>query len=135
MPKPRHFLDLFDITPVEALSLLDLADRLKREDREGRRPQILQGRILGLIFEKPSLRTRVSFEAAMARLGGNVVFLRGKDIGLGVRESVEDFARVISQYVDAIAIRTFAHATIEELAANATIPIINALSDLSLIHI
>ena len=129
MPTPRHFLDLFDISPAEAIALLDLADRLKREDREGRRPQILQGRILGLIFEKPSLRTRVSFEAAMARLGGNVVFLQGKDVGLGIRESVEDFARVISQYVDAIAIRTFAHATVEELAAFATIPIINALSD------
>jgi ornithine carbamoyltransferase len=129
MPGPRHFLDLFDISPAEALALLDLADRLKRDDREGRRPQVLQGRILGLIFEKPSLRTRVSFEAAMARLGGNVVFLRGKDVGLGSRESVEDFARVISQYVDAIAIRTFAHSTIEELAAQASIPIINALSD------
>ena len=129
MPTPRHFLDLFDISAAEAIALLDLAVRLKSEDREGRRPQILQGRILGLIFEKPSLRTRVSFEAAMARLGGNVVFLRGKDVGLGVRESVEDFARVISQYVDAIAIRTFAHATIVELAANASIPIINALSD------
>ena len=129
MPTPRHFLDLFDISPAEAIALLDLADRLKREDREGRRPQILQGRILGLIFEKPSLRTRVSFEAAMARLGGNVVFLQGTDVGLGIRESVEDFARVISQYVDAIAIRTFAHATVEELAAHATIPIINALSD------
>ena len=129
MPTPRHFLDLFDISPAEAIALLDLADRLKREDREGRRPQILQGRILGLIFEKPSLRTRVSFEAAMARLGGNVVFLQGTDVGLGIRESVEDFARVISQYVDAIAIRTFAHATVEELAAHASIPIINALSD------
>jgi ornithine carbamoyltransferase len=129
MPTPRHFLDLFDINASEAIALLDLADRLKCEDREGRRPQILQGYILGLIFEKPSLRTRVSFEAAMARLGGNVVFLRGKDVGLGVRESVEDFARVISQYVDAIAIRTFAHATIVELASNATVPIINALSD------
>ncbi len=129
MPTPRHFLDLFDISAPEAIALLDLAVRLKREDREGRRPQTLQGRILGLIFEKPSLRTRVSFEAAMARLGGNVVFLQGKDVGLGVRESVEDFARVISQYVDAIAIRTFAHATIVELAANASIPIINALSD------
>ena len=126
---PRHFLDLFDITAKEAADLLALADRLKREDREGRREQVLQGRILGLIFEKPSLRTRVSFEAAMARLGGNAVFLQGKDVGLGGRETVEDFARVISQYVDAVAIRTFAHSTIVDLAKHASIPIINALSD------
>ncbi|MDB5350405.1 MAG: ornithine carbamoyltransferase [Planctomycetota bacterium] len=125
----RHFLDLFDISREEALGLLDLADRLKRDDSEGHRPQLLPGRILGLIFEKPSLRTRVSFEAAMARLGGNALFLQGKDVGLGVRESVSDFARVISQYVDAIAIRTFSHETIVELARHATIPIINALSD------
>lgn len=126
---PRHFLDLFDISAQEAADLLTLADRLKREDREGRREQVLQGRILGLIFEKPSLRTRVSFEAAIARLGGNAVFLQGKDVGLGGRETVEDFARVISQYVDAVAIRTFAHATVAGLARHATIPIINALSD------
>src|SRR4051794_8703518 len=125
----RHFLDLFEITPDEAAGLLDLADRLKRDDRDGHRPPVLEGRILGLIFEKPSLRTRVSFEAAMARLGGNAIFLQGKDVGLGVRESVEDFARVISQYVDAIAVRTFAHETVVELARHATIPIVNALSD------
>ncbi len=125
----RHFLDLLDLKADEALTLLDLADRLKADDRDGRRPPVLEGRILGLIFEKPSLRTRVSFEAAIARLGGNAIFLQGKDVGLGVRETVADFARVISQYVDAIAIRTFSHAVVEELAAHATVPIINALSD------
>lgn len=122
---PRHFLDLFDISTAEAHELLDLSSQLK----SGGRDPLLPGRILGLIFEKPSLRTRVSFEAAIARLGGNAVFLQGKDVGLGVRETVEDFARVISQYVDIIAIRTFAHSTVEELARHATIPIINALSD------
>lgn len=123
---PRHFLDLFGVSSNEALALLDLATSMKQS---GRREPVLEGRILGLIFEKPSLRTRVSFEAAMAQLGGNSVFLQGKDVGLGVRESVPDFARVISQYVDVIAIRTFAHSILEELADHATIPIINALSD------
>ena len=87
------------------------------------------GRTLGLLFEKPSLRTRVSFEAAIARLGGNAIFLHGEDVGLGIRESVADFARVLSQYVDVMAVRTFAHSTVEELARHATIPVINALSD------
>ena len=86
---------------------------------------------MGLVFDKPSLRTRVSFEAAITQLGGNALFLNGKDVGLGVRESVADFARVISQYVDALAVRTFSQTTIEELARHATIPIINALSDWS----
>ena len=96
---------------------------------EGKRPALLSGRTLGLSFEKPSLRTRVSFEAAIARLGGNAIFLRGEDVGLGIRESVVDFARVLSQYVDALAVRTFSHATVEELARSGTIPVINALSD------
>ena len=127
----RHFIDLFDINALEAAELLDRASTLKREDRLGDRPQWLAGRTLGLVFDKPSLRTRVSFEAAITQLGGNALFLNGKDVGLGVRESVADFARVISQYVDALAVRTFSQTTIEELARHATIPIINALSDWS----
>ena len=123
---PRHFVDLYDLSPDSAKDLLARALELKRQ---GRGSLYLAGRTLGLIFEKPSLRTRVSFEAAIAQLGGNAIFLRGKDVGLGVRESIEDFARVISQYVDALAVRTFSHLTIEELARHATIPIINALSD------
>ena len=126
----RHFLDLFDINAAEAADLLDQAAALKRDDRQhGQRPPVLAGRTLGLVFDKPSLRTRVSFEAAITQLGGNAIFLNGKDVGLGVRESVADFARVISQYVDALAVRTFSQTTIEELARHATIPIINALSD------
>jgi ornithine carbamoyltransferase len=125
----RHFIDLFDLKPAEARALIDHAIALKREDRRGHRPALLAGRTLGLVFEKPSLRTRVSFEAAIAQLGGNAIFLHSHDVGLGVRESTTDFARVISQYVDALAVRTFAHATIEELARHATIPIVNALSD------
>ena len=125
----RHFVDLFDTSPAEARSLLDLAIELKRDDRRGRRDPVLAGRSLGMVFEKPSLRTRVSFEAAIAQLGGNAIVLRGEDVGLGVRESIADFARVISVYVDAFAVRTYAHATVEELARHATIPVINALSD------
>jgi ornithine carbamoyltransferase len=127
----RHFIELFDINAVEAAELLDRASALKREDRQGDRPQMLAGRTLGMVFDKPSLRTRVSFEAAITQLGGNALFLNGKDVGLGVRESVADFARVISQYVDALAVRTFSQTTLEELARHATIPIINALSDSS----
>src|SRR4051794_8213064 len=113
---PRHFVDLFDLSSEEARELLDRATALKRDDASGQRPALLAGRTLGLVFEKPSLRTRVSFEAAIAQLGGNAIFLRGKDVGMGSRESVADFARVISQYVDALAVRTFAHQTLEELA-------------------
>ena len=127
----RHFIDLFDINALEAAELLDRASTLKREERHGERPQVLAGRTLGMVFDKPSLRTRVSFEAAITQLGGNALFLNGKDVGLGVRESVADFARVISQYVDALAVRTFSQTTIELLARHATIPIINALSDSS----
>jgi ornithine carbamoyltransferase len=125
----RHFVDLFDLQADAARDLLRRAAELKRDDQQGQRPLYLSGRTLGLIFEKPSLRTRVSFEAAVAQLGGGAIFLRDHDVGMGVRESVADFARVISQYVDALAVRTFAHSTIEELARYATIPIINALSD------
>lgn len=127
----RHFVSLFDLSPTEAGDLINRTIRLKRGELDGRCVSLLQGRTLGLVFEKPSLRTRVSFEAAMARLGGSSIFLRGKDVGLGVRESVADFARVISQYVDVLAIRTFAQATVEELARHASIPVVNALSDSS----
>jgi ornithine carbamoyltransferase len=124
---PRHFLDLFDINADEARMLLDRASSLKNTPFQP--PGHAAGKLLGLIFEKPSLRTRLSFEAAMAGLGGGATFLRGKDVGLGVRESVRDFARIVSQYVAALAVRTFAHGKVEELARHATIPIVNALSD------
>ena len=127
----RHFTDLFNLTPDEARVLLKRAAQLKREATEGVRAAYLPGRTLGLIFEKPSLRTRVSFESAIAQLGGNAIFLRDKDVGMGKRETMADFARVISQYVDALAVRTYSHATIEELARYATVPIVNALSDVS----
>jgi ornithine carbamoyltransferase len=130
-PAPRHFVSLFDLAPAEARELLDRAIHLKRGELAARRPPLLPGRTLGLVFDKPSMRTRVSFEAAIARLGGNAIFLRGKDVGLGVRESIADFSRVISQYLDAVAVRTFSQGIVEELARHATIPVINALSDSS----
>ncbi len=125
----RHFIDLFDVSPETARALITQALALKQDFLKGNRPPHLARRTLGLFFEKPSLRTRVSFETAIAQLGGSAVFLRAKDVGMGVRESVADFARVISQYVDALAVRTFAQSTIEELARHASIPIVNALSD------
>jgi ornithine carbamoyltransferase len=128
---PRHFVDLFDLSAADARGLIDRAIQIKRDEKRGQRPLLLAGRSLGLLFEKPSLRTRVSFEAAIARLGGNAIFLRSQDVGLGSRESVADFARILSQYVDALAVRTFSHATVLELAQEASIPVINALSDTS----
>ena len=125
----RHFVDLFDLGADEAHALIDRAADLKREHANGVRTPYLAGRTLGLIFEKPSMRTRVSFEAAIAQLGGNALFLRDKDVGMGRREPMADFARVISQYLDVLAVRTFSHGTVEELARHATVPIINALSD------
>ena len=127
----RHFVDLFDLTPTRPATCSTGPSSSSATSGAATARRCSSGRTLGLIFEKPSLRTRVSFEAAIAQLGGNAIFLRGKDVGLGIRESVADFARVISQYVDALAVRTFSHATVEELARHATIPIINALSDAS----
>jgi ornithine carbamoyltransferase len=125
----RHFIDLLDTTPEELHSLFAETARMKAATRRGDRPPILQGRVLGMIFEKPSLRTRVSFQTAMAQLGGGSAFLAGKEAGLGSRESVPDFARIMSEYVDAVVLRTFSHATVEDYAAHSTCPVINGLSD------
>ena len=128
----RHFVDLFDLTSDDARELLRLRLALKREFADGVRASYLPGRTLGLIFEKPSLRTRVSFEAAMAQLGGNAIFLRDKDVGMGnAREHGR--LRPRDQSVRGCAGRSerIAHATVEELAKHATVPIINALSDSS----
>jgi ornithine carbamoyltransferase len=125
----RHFLDLLDISSDEMHSLLDEATRLKGAHAAGKATPILLGRVLGLVFEKPSLRTRVSFQAAIAQLGGASVFMNGHDVGLGSRESVADVARTISQYVDAVVLRTFKHDTVEAFAAHAACPVINGLSD------
>jgi ornithine carbamoyltransferase len=125
----KHFLSLVDYTPDEIQHLLNEAARLKADSLHGVRPPLLEGKILGLIFEKPSLRTRVSFEAAMAHLAGRSVFLSSTDGPIGQRESVPDFARTLSHYVDAVVLRTFQHSTIEEFATYARIPVINGLSD------
>jgi len=127
----RHFVDLFDLSSDDARALLRRAALLKSQLARGIRTAHLPGRTLGMIFEKPSLRTRVSFQAAIGQLGGTAIFLRDKDVGMGSRETTADFARVLSQYVDALAVRTFAHATVEELARHASVPVINALSDLA----
>jgi ornithine carbamoyltransferase len=126
----RHFLSLRDFTRTEIQELLTLAAKKKKERREGTLSQDLSGKCLGLIFHKPSLRTKVSFEAGMQQLGGNTIYLTDKEIGLGQRESVSDVAKVLSRYVDGIMIRTFSHAIAEDLAREGSIPIINGLTDL-----
>src|SRR5262245_28359770 len=125
----QHFLDLLDWDHLELLKLLKEAAKLKKAHLRRKNEAILAGRVLGMIFEKPSLRTRVSFQAAMGQLGGASIFLNGSEAGLGKRESIGDFARTISQYVDAVVLRTFQHQTVEEFAHFATIPVINGLSD------
>src|SRR5207302_8865153 len=125
----RHFLDLLDLTREELIYLLHQAAELKAAHLAGDRTPRLLGRVLGLVFEKPSLRTRVSFQTAMAQLGGASVFLTGTEAGLGSRESVPDFARVVSRYVDAVVLRTFHHDTVESFAAHSSCPVINGLSD------
>jgi ornithine carbamoyltransferase len=125
----RHFLNLLDLSEDDIHSLLDEASRLKALHQRGERPPLLAGRVLGMIFEKPSLRTRASFEAAMAQMGGSTVFFNSADGTLGQRETVPDFARTLSHYVDAAVLRTFRHRTVEEFAEYATIPVVNGLSD------
>jgi ornithine carbamoyltransferase len=125
----RHFLDLLDLSRDELAHLLERTAKLKAAHAACNRTPFLQGRVIGLVFEKPSLRTRVSFQTAIAQLGGASVFMSGHEVGLGSRESVPDFARVMSQYVDAVVLRTFSHATVEMFAAHASCPVINGLSD------
>jgi ornithine carbamoyltransferase len=125
----RHFLDLFDVTAEEIIKLLKEASRLKKAQLRRKSKPSLRGRVLGMIFEKPSLRTRVSFQAAVAQLGGSSIFLSGAEVGLGSRETVPDFARTVSNYVDAVVLRTFRHQTVEEFALHAGCPVINGLSD------
>jgi ornithine carbamoyltransferase len=127
----RHFLDLLDLSPDELRHLLDDAAFMKAAASRGERPAVLAGRVLGMVFEKPSLRTRVSFEAGMAQMGGRSIFLGSSDGLIGQRESVADFARTLSQYVDAVVLRVFRHRTVEEFASRASVPVINGLSDFS----
>jgi ornithine carbamoyltransferase len=126
----RHFLSAADLTRDAALGLFTLAADVKQRRKAGRLTTPLAGKTVALIFEKPSLRTRVTFEVGIIQLGGRAVHLDGRDIGLGKRESVPDVARNLSLWVDGIMARVFAHSTITELARNATVPVVNGLSDL-----
>lgn len=123
--KPRHFLSVTDITPAELETLLQDAIKLK-----GRWLSLLKNKTLAIMFEKPSLRTRVSFEVAMRQLGGQPIYLSPAEVGLGKREEIADVSRVLSRYVDCVTIRTFAQSNLTEMAAYSSIPVINALSDL-----
>lgn len=125
----RHFLTLQDLTPAELQQVLARAVEFKREHQQRQYKDLFRNRVLGMIFEKSSTRTRVSFEAGMAQMGGNAMFLAPKDIQLGRGEPIEDSARVMSAMVDIIMIRTFGHSRVERFAQFSSVPIINALTD------
>lgn len=125
----KHFLSIADLTPDELHHLLDLATQLKTEWRNGGNKPVLQGKSLALVFQKPSLRTRVSFEMGMVHLGGYAFYLSPNEVKMGGRESVADVARVLSGYVDAVMARVFEHDHILDLAKYSSVPIINGLSD------
>jgi ornithine carbamoyltransferase len=127
--KGRDFLRVADWSGEELLAVLDLADRLKDERKRYVDEPLLPARSVGLFLEKPSLRTRVSFELAVEQLGAHAVYLTGPEIGLGSRESPRDVAYVLSRYLDAIVIRTFAQRIVEEIAEHAYIPVVNGLTD------
>ena len=125
----KHLLKLSDLTPEEIIGILDLADQLKYEKKNGIPHEHLKGKSLGMIFEKSSTRTRVSFEVGMQELGGYPLFLSSNDLQIGRGEPVQDTARVLSRYLDGIMIRTFAQSEVEDLAKYGSIPIINGLTD------
>ncbi|ADU32426.1 ornithine carbamoyltransferase [Evansella cellulosilytica] len=126
----KDFLTLAELETEDILFLLEEAIDLKQKQKQGIPQTDLQGKTLGMIFEKSSTRTRVSFEVGMLQLGGHAIFLSSKDIQLGRGESIHDTAKVLSRYVNGIMIRTFEHEKVEELAEHATIPVINGLTDL-----
>jgi len=128
--KGRDFLSVDDLSPEELRHVLDVATDLKRRSKAGDRPPLLAGRVLAMIFEKPSLRTRVTFETGMWELGGHAIYLAPQDIQLGARESVPDVARNLERWVQGIMARTFAHRTVQLLAEYAHVPVINGLSDI-----
>ena len=125
----KHLLKLLDCSTEEIIGLLDLADQLKYEKKHNISHRHLEGKSLGMIFQKSSTRTRVSFETGMYQLGGQALFLSNRDLQIGRGEPVQDTARVLSRYLDGIMIRTFAQEEVEELARFTTIPIINGLTD------
>ena len=127
----QHFLSLYDHSADELMELLDLAVFLKREWQTGGNRPVLAGKVLGMVFMKPSLRTRVSFEVGMKHLGGDAIYLSPNEISMGQRESIPDVARVLSGYVQGIMARVFDHAHVTELAQWSRVPVINGLSDYS----
>ncbi len=128
--KGRDFMQIADYSPSEMNYLLETAKELKAMQKEGQPHPFLSGKVLGMIFEKSSTRTRVSFEVGMLQLGGHAIFLSPKDIQLGRGESIHDTAKVLSRYVDGLMIRTFSHEGLEEFAYHADVPVINGLTDL-----
>src|SRR5437899_4980771 len=127
--KGRSFTRVADWSSNELLEVLDLADELKARQRACEGHHLLPGRTLGMIFQKPSTRTRVSFEVGIYQLGGSALYLSAGDLQLGRRETIKDTAHVLSRYLDAIMIRTFDQSDVEELAEHASIPVINGLTD------
>ncbi len=127
----NHFLDMSDFSPTEIQDILDLAIRLKKEHFSAGNQPLFKGKVLGMIFQKPSLRTRVSFDMAMRHMGGDALYLSPNEIGLGKRESIADVSRVMSGYVQVVMARVFEHAHILELAEYSSVPVINGLSDFS----
>lgn len=125
----KHLLKMLDLTPIEIKEILNLADQLKYENKHGIKHHRLEGQSLGMIFQKASTRTRVSFEVGMYQLGGQALFLSNRDLQIGRGEPVQDTARVLSRYLDGIMIRTFAQQEVEDLAQYGSIPIINGLTD------
>src|SRR5262245_3289788 len=125
----RHLDSLFHLSPDDCRSILRLTAEIKKRCLAGNRPRLLDGRMLTLVFEKPSLRTRVSFEAAIAHLGGSSLFLTCTDAGLNGREAIADVARVLGTYSDLIVTRTFSHRLVDEFVRHAGCHIINGLSD------
>ena len=125
----KHLLKLLDLSKEEIIEILNLADQLKYENKNGIEHKILAGKTLGMIFQKSSTRTRVSFETGMYQLGGQALFLSNRDLQIGRGEPVQDTARVLSRYLDGIMIRTFEQKEVEDLAEYGSIPIINGLTD------
>ena len=125
----KHLLKLLDLSTEEIIDILNLADQLKYEQKHGIPHNILKGQTLGMIFQKSSTRTRVSFETGMYQLGGQALFLSSRDLQIGRGEPVQDTARVLSRYLSGIMIRTFAQKEVEDLAEYGSIPIINGLTD------
>jgi ornithine carbamoyltransferase len=125
----KHLLKLLDLSKEEIIGILNLADQLKYENKNGIEHKLLKGKTLGMIFQKSSTRTRVSFETGMYQLGGQALFLSNRDLQIGRGEPVQDTARVLSRYIDGIMIRTFEQKEVEDLAQYGSIPVINGLTD------